>query len=209
MTSIEKLARAGVGALMVAVLSGCAFGTRQPTLVYPPPGDPSVTVAETARSTAAPKKTKIVLAPFRDERTDKTVVGTVRNGFGMRTADVVPTNNVANWVTDAVGTELRLSGYSVVRGGASDPNDPESVLIGGDVLNVFCDMYLSYTGQVSLLVRVSRGNRDLLAKHYAGEGSAGLAMAATGESYAESLALALRDALRKFVAELEGKLAEK
>lgn len=209
MTNIEKLARAGFGLLMAAALAGCAFGTRQPTLVYPPPVDASIAAAPPGKSEAVSKKAKIVLASFRDERTDKTVVGTVRNGFGMRTADVVPTNNVADWVTDAVGTELRLSGYSVVRGGAADPNDPESVLIGGDVLNVFCDMYMSYTGQVSLLTKVRTGSGVLLTKHYAGEGSAGLAFAATGESYAQSLALALQSALRKFVADLEAKLAEK
>ncbi|MBI2308009.1 MAG: hypothetical protein HYU78_11985 [Rhodocyclales bacterium] len=209
MTCVKRLVGAGLCLLTVAALSGCAFGTRQPTLVYPPSAASSDAVAAPRSPTVATKRTKVVLASFRDERTDKTVVGTVRNGFGMRTADVVPTNNVADWVTEAVGTELRSNGYTVVRGSAADANDPDSILVSGDVLNVFCDMYMSYTGQVSLLTKVNRGNRDLLTKHYAGEGSAGLAMAATGESYAESLALALRDALRKFAAELEARLAEK
>jgi len=47
----------------------------------------------------------------------------------------------------------------------------------------------------------------LLNKHYAGEGSAGLAVAMTAESYAQSLVLALSAALKQFVAELDKSLA--
>jgi len=209
---IDRLGRAGFCLLAAAVLSGCAFGTRQPTLSYPPPADPAAAAAAANVVPAPAKRARIVLADFRDERSDRTVVGTVRNGFGMRTADVVPTNSVADWVTEAVGTELRANGYTVVRGRAENANaanDPDAVLVSGDVLNAFCDMYMSYTGQVSLLAKVSRGQHELLTRHYAGEGSAGLAMAATEESYAASLALALRDALTKFVADLERRLAER
>lgn len=209
MIRIESLAKAGFCLFLVASLSGCAFGTRQPTLVYPPPVDSTAAVTTQSVPNVAARNTKVVLAGFRDERSDKSVVGTVRNGFGMRTADVVPTNNVADWVTGAVATELRASGYTVAEGAGGETNDPDAVFVSGDVLNVFCDMYMSYTGQVSLLTKVSIGKRELLAKHYSGEGSAGLAMAATSESYSESLGLALRDALRKFVAELGTKLAEK
>lgn len=209
MSMIEKLAKTCSGLLMVAVLTGCAFGTRQPTLGYPPAPDANVAPAAQAAPKATSKNTTIVLANFRDERNDKSVVGTVRNGFGMRTADVIPTNSVSDWVTQAVGTELRSNGYKVVSGTTVDPNEPNSLLVSGDILNVFCDMYMSYTGQVSLFTKASRGNGDVLTKHYAGEGSAGLALAATGESFAQSLALALQDALKKFIADLETKLAEK
>lgn len=94
-------------------------------------------------------------------------------------------------------------------GTVADPADASSILVSGDIPNVFCDMYISYTGQVSLIVKASKGSGELFTKHYAGEGSAGLAVAATGESFAQSLALALRDALKKFIADLEGRLAEK
>lgn len=93
-------------------------------------------------------------------------------------------------------------------GTVADPADASSILVSGDIPNVFCDMYISYAGQVSLIVKASKGSGELFTKHYAGEGSAGLAVAATGESFAQSLALALRDALKKFIADLEGRLAE-
>jgi len=68
-------------------------------------------------------------------------------------------------------------------------------------------MYFSYTGQVSLVAKVNKDGKELLNKHYAGEGSAGLAVAMTAESYAQSLALALSAALKQFVAELDQSLA--
>jgi hypothetical protein len=121
----------------------------------------------------------------------------------------VATTDVSEWVTKAVGTELRANGYKVVGSAPESANDPKVVVVSGSVLNAFCDMYMSYTGQVSLLTKVSKGGNGMVAKHYSGEGSAGLAMAATGESFAESLSLALRDALGKFMADLEGALPEK
>jgi uncharacterized lipoprotein YajG len=160
-----------------------------------------------AAPAAATKTTTIVLKKFNDERTDKSVVGTVRNGFGMRTADVVASKDVSDWVTSAVGTELRANGYRVVSAAAEDNRGGSVVEVSGSVLNAFCDMYMSYTGQVSLLAKVKGRDGELIAKHYSGEGSAGLVMAATGESFAESLSLALRDALRQFMADLDGKLA--
>ncbi len=196
-----------VGCLLVvaATVTGCAFGTRQAPLSYPPA--PAGEVRQTAPTVEASKNTTIVLEKFNDERTDKSVVGTVRNGFGMRTADVVASKDVAEWVTSAVGTELRAHGYRVVGTAEQDGKSSRVVEVSGSVLNAFCDMYMSYTGQVSLLAKVKGRDGELIAKHYSGEGSAGLVMAATGESFGESLALALRDALGKFMADLDGKLA--
>lgn len=194
--------------LTAALLTGCAFGTRQPTLTYPPAPETGATEAIQPAAPAAAKNITILLNDFSDERSDKSVVGTVRNGFGMRTADVVPTNSVPEWVTQAIAIELKDVGYPVVRGKHGVGGRAGEVVVSGEILNVFCDMYMSYTGQISLVAKVSNSNGELFSRHYAGEGSAGLAWAATGESYAQSLALALRSAVRKFVADLATKLPE-
>lgn len=201
---LKNAIRGGCFLFVAVTLAGCAFGTRQASLTYPPAGVQQAAVAD-----AATKNTTIILNKFSDERSDKSVVGTVRNGFGMRTADVVASSDVSDWVTKAVGTELRANGYRVVSASPETINDPKAVVVSGSVLNAFCDMYMSYTGQVSLLTKVTKGSNGMIAKHYSGEGSAGLAVAATGESFAESLSLALRDALKKFMADLEGALPEK
>lgn len=187
---------------VVALLAGCAFGVRNATLLYPPKAEPGLVPQAQASPQPAAKKAQIALVTFVDQRTEKKAVGTMRNAMGMRTADVLPTNSVTDWVTQAVKTDLEKSGYSVVSAAGAVPAGAGAV-VSGEVLNVFCDMYMSYTGQVSLLMRVSRDGKELSAKHYSGEGSAGIAFAGTAESFAESLSLALAAALRKFVADLD------
>lgn len=164
----------------VAFLTGCAFGTRNTTLIYPPSSASGQTSIAHADTKPIPKNIQIVVKPFTDQRSDKKVVGTVRNGFGARTADVIPTNSVADWVTQAVTTELKNDGYNVTSGTPSENSESTSAIVSGEILNVFCDMYFSYTGQVSLITRVNKDGKELLNKHYAGEGSAGLAVAGTG-----------------------------
>lgn len=191
--------------MSVVLLAGCAFGTRQATLIYPPatqPGESSVAHAA-ERTAVPPRDVRVILGPFADKRSDTKTVGTVRNGFGMRTAEVVPANSVPDWVLQALSKELKDNGYTVV-GSAATNDTPASknIVVSGEILNVFCDMYFSYTGQVSFIARVSKNGKEILNKHYAGEGSAGVAWAGTGESYAQSLALALAAALRQFISDL-------
>ena len=207
MTCMVRFFRHSVCLALAILLTGCAFGTRQATLVYPPAGKSLAKVGAPAEAKPEARETKVLLVQFRDERSDKSVVGTVRNGFGMRTADVVSTNDISDWVTKSLRSELQARGLSVVSEAPPASADARSVTVSGEILNVFCDMYMSYTGQVSLVVRVSGKDGEIFNKHYAGEGSAGLAVAATGESYAQSLALALSVALKKFVADLETGLA--
>lgn len=206
---IGMIRAAGISMAMVSVvfLSGCAFGTRQPTLIYPPAVESGEKAVAHAAAMPSPKSVQIVLKPFTDQRSDKKVVGTVRNALGMRTADVIPTNSVTDWVTQALGTELRNNGYTVVSEIPAGTSPGPSAVVSGEILNVFCDMYFSYTGQVSLVAKVNRDGKEVLNKHYAGEGSAGLAVAMTAESYAQSLALALSSALKQFVAELDRSLS--
>ena len=200
---------AGIPAALVSVvlLAGCAFGTRQPTLIYPPASESGEKSIAHADARPGPKNVQIVLKPFTDQRSNKKVVGTVRNALGMRTAEVIPTNSVTDWVTQALGTELRNDGYTVVSENPAGTPQGASAVVSGEILNVFCDMYFSYTGQVSLVAKVSQDGKEVLNKHYAGEGSAGVAVAMTAESYAQSLALALSSALKQFVSDLDKTLS--
>ena len=186
----------------IVLLAGCAFGTRNATLIYPPAAASRAVPVAQAAPNPTPKNVQIVLDPFSDQRSDKKVVGTMRNGFGMRTADVIAKNSVPDWVTQAMKMELENSGYTVMTG-SSDSAAGANAVVSGEILNLFCDMYMSYTGQVSLLAKVTKAGKDVLNKHYSGEGSAGLAIAGTSESFAQSLALALAVAVKQFVADLD------
>ena len=124
--------------IFVVFLAGCAFGTRHPTLTYPPESDSSGTSVAHAAVKPTPKNVQIVLIPFTDQRSDKKLVGTVRNAYGMRTAEVIPTNSVEDWVTQAVSTELQNNGYTVVRGTSNDDTSASSsTVVSGEILNVF------------------------------------------------------------------------
>lgn len=187
--------------IFALTLSACAFGTRQPTLVYPPAAEAG---AAQAASAASPKSLPIVLQPFVDARKDRSKVGTVRNGFGMPTADVVPTNNVADWFNAALRAELQKSGYTVLA--APEPGKSFAVL-AGQIRNVWADMYFNYNGEIAFDAQLKQGGKDLLAKHYEGTGSAGVAWAATADSYAQTLAISLANTLKPFIAELDGAAA--
>jgi hypothetical protein len=177
-------------------------------LHYPPKAEPGAIPAAHAAVKPAPKSVRIVLNPSVDQRSDKKVVGTTRNAFGMKMADVIPTNSVPDWVMQAMKTELQNNGYVVVARTVGDESATSSTaIVSGEILNVFCDMYFDYMGQVSLLARVSRAGKEVLNKHYAGEGSAGVAWAATEESYAQSLALALASAINQFLSDLDKSLS--
>ncbi len=205
MEAIAYIGRLAISLFLASLLAGCAFGTREATLIYPPAPDGEAKSAVAQAAAPVSRNTKVLLQAFSDQRSDKNVVGTVRNGYGMRTADVIAKNSVTAWVTDAVAQELKKRGFTVIQ---SDPKaQPEagSILVGGEILNVFCDMYFSYTGQVSLLVKVTDSKGEVVSRHYAGEGSAGLAFAATAESFAASLSLALAAALEKMMVDLDAK----
>jgi hypothetical protein len=147
--------------LVLAVgMGGCAFGARRATLHYPPAAEPGAGTARAAPAAAA-SKAEIALAPFADGRTDKKQVGSVRNGFGMPTADVVTNDSVPDWVTGAVRTELTKAGYRVIDNNGDAPTTPT---LAGDITNVWCDAYFTYLGEVNLNVRLRRGSQDLLNK---------------------------------------------
>src|SRR6185312_5952276 len=66
---------------ITGLLAGCAFGTRQPTLIYPPAPESGIAPVASAAPVLAPRKLPVTLVSFVDQRSDKKVVGTVRNGL--------------------------------------------------------------------------------------------------------------------------------
>lgn len=186
--------------LLLAVLGlagGCAFGERQAKLGYPPQDSGGVVSSAEAAPAAAGRGT-VYVGRFEDIRPDKKVVGHVRNGFGMKTAEVVAQRDVPEWVHEALVDELKVAGYQVVEGAA--PTDAAAV--SGAIIRVYCDAYFNYDGEVTLRVDASKAGQRIVGQTYTGKGSAGVSWAATGDSYSESLSYALQDALRQFIAEL-------
>ena len=185
--------------LLGIMLAGCAFGDRQAKLDYPPSEDPGLVTSAQA-SPASGTRGVVYLEDFRDLRPDKHTVGHVQNGFGMKTADVFGVGSVSKWVRKAVAHELKAAGFRV-KGRGSAPDD--AITISGDILYVYTKAFFTYEGEVQLQVVVKQAGRYLLDRRYTGTGSAGLNVAATGDSYAESLAVALKASLEKVLSDLD------
>ena len=183
-----------------ATLGGCAFGTRNATLRYPPAAQPNAATAPDAVTAPAPSKGEIAVTPFADMRGDKTQVGSVRNGFGMPTAKVVTSDNVPGWVNDAIRKELTSAGYRVVD---KTSDSPTALSLSGEITSVWCDAYFVYNGEIGLTVRLRRGRDELLARSYEGYGGAGVSWAATAEAYVQTLSIALADALKKLLVDID------
>jgi hypothetical protein len=183
---------------------GCAFGNRHVTLAYPPQqakagGQPTALAAP-----RPPAGKKVVLVVLLDQRSTKQAVGSVHNGFGMRTADVIAVNNVADWVTSAIKLELEKAGFEVVSGFARN-GEP---VVTGEVIKVYCEAWTKYEAEVVFDVRVLRGDKEFLKKSYTGKNDSTMNWGASSKSYGQALAVALANAAGNFAAEMRRDLFE-
>ncbi|MBI4115386.1 MAG: hypothetical protein HY447_02300 [Candidatus Omnitrophica bacterium] len=179
------------------LLTSCAFGTRHVTLSYPPESNASTFGSGIAHAASLPIET-VTLVQFKDERPDKNIIGEVRNGWGMKTADVVNNNSVTEWVTNAIASELGKGGFQVNLANRAEEH-ASGVKISGEVIRAYASAYLTYEGEVSFFATIEKDGKELLRKRYDGEGSAGLNWAMTATSYGNTLSEALSYAVRHFV----------
>jgi hypothetical protein len=174
-----------------ALLSGCAAMEQQPTLTY---------LAETPAAT--PKNKQIILNPFVDDRTDKTNVGTVRSTFGLNATEVVPANDVTQWVIDAVRTELQHSGYVVTLGSSGKDSLPgASAAVSGVIAEVTCRA--NHSAKVVLHGKIRSAGKEVMNKNYLGVATAPSAWGSAAKLCAQSLADALANSVKPFIADLD------
>ena len=174
----------------LVLLVGCAFGDRHVDLSYP-----AITVE---RAESLGNGRTVILGPFEDTR-EESIVGEVRNGFGMHTADVVAETPIEEWVREAIRYELESAGYRVLDGAEG----VDAPTLHGQIVTVYCTAMFSYEGDVSLFATLANGPTEIFSERFSGKGSAGTNWAATGSSYADSLSAALQDALGQLMRELE------
>lgn len=176
-------------ATVILFMSGCAWIDRKPLLTY------------SSFSVPQPQN-KIILKviPFEDKRTIKDTVGYSRNGFGQRCAKVIPQNNVAGWVTNALKLELTNAGYTI----SEEENTPNK--IEGVVIDIFCDTYFTYDGRASLKVSLKKDGKILIDKDYSSTKSGGANWAATSESFAKTLDMTLQDVLKQVMFDINKEL---
>ena len=189
-------------------LGGCAFGDRQANLQYPPKQDSGTVVKSAEATTMTPaaiaSAPTIAILRFSDDRAEQNVVGHVRNGWGMKTADVLSPTDVSAWVSDALKFELEKVGFRVKQvTGTGDAAAAEAdAAISGQVIRMYADAYFSYEGEVTLRAEIAKDGSKVMDRLYTGTAGGGLNMAATGASYAHTLSLALQDGLQEVVADI-------
>ncbi len=181
---------------LVPFINGCAFGTRHATLVYPPAAG-MVVVSNTPPRTPLGQ---VSVGTFSDERPDKVLIGYVRNGYGIQTAEIQLGSGVEPVITDAVRYELKQAGWQVV----DPPTGTNSSIpvVSGEILVLHCDAYLSYEGEATLMVHATRSGHEVFKKVYSGRGGGNLNWAATGEGYGRAVSQAVQDAVLGFVRDM-------
>ena len=187
---------------VVTLLSGCAFGTREVMLAYPPSVTENGIKEAQASAQTAKNDIKVIIGKLDDKRTVTHRIGNVRNGFGMDTADVVATNDVRNWVVNALEWELNNAGYSVTRSESGGDDTKSAVTISGEINEIYCDVFFTYDGKATVILKAMQHGKDIVNNTYIGSGSAGTNWAASSEGYGKSLAKALQVAMNKFINEL-------
>ncbi|MDA2920973.1 YajG family lipoprotein [Desulfobacterota bacterium AH_259_B03_O07] len=178
----------------------CAFGTRHVTLSYPPKADmESTTASDAVASVLEPGlRRAIILFQFKDLRLNKSRIGDVQNAYGTKTADVVAENNVTEWLNNAIIIGLEEAGYNVIK--REEISNTKSIpVLKGEILRVYVTAYFTYEAEVSIAAELEIDNKLIMFKSYNGKGGAGMNWAMTADSAGESLSLALADAIRKLV----------
>lgn len=183
-------------------ITGCAFGTRNAELSYPPKTADGASLISSAHAKAGvPGESREVVVQVTDQRVSRERIGNVRNGFGMDTANVVTKDDIRLWVESALTSELANAGYTIVADGGPATSD-DAIALYTEILEVYCDVYMTYDADISMSVTLTAKDQQPFQRSYEGDGSVGVNWGATGKSYAESLSLALQDAITKILADV-------
>jgi uncharacterized lipoprotein len=146
--------------LAAAILvTGCAFTTSKLDIAYSAdqPGP---------LATVAPREVSV--GPFADKRPDVARIGYKKNGFGQKTADILPARPAAEIVRDAIAAELAKNGHRTAAAA------PAPLALSGDVTEFWFDssvgvFTIEYTGRVGATVNIrDPSGGPVLTKRYQG-----------------------------------------
>ena len=169
-------------------ISGCAFGTRRPTLTY-----------STALPPGSPKGVSIKVMSFEDKRNNKEEIGYIRNLYGMRCAKVISTNDISEWISNALKAELQNVGYSL--------SDDAQNSVSGEVIEVFCDTSFAYEGKVMVRVILKKEDEVILDKNYSAKEEE-MNWAARAATITKVLEKTLQNLIKQVMFDINNKLGE-
>ena len=175
--------------LVVMMVSGCAFMDARIDLPY------QQCIQGYAETGTVEIEKPVYSLPQKDSYT---VVGYIRNGIMIHTADVLTDNNVGDWIVYALRTELEASGYVVRLTQQLSPNS-KAIGIKINISRVFADVegfcvvaHVEYTLDIQECYKPPRA----VAAH--GTGSY-MGLAYPSKSYAKSLEIALQNSVKDVI----------
>ena len=170
----------------VAVVSGCAFGTRH------------VDLADISfDSHRAPLEMSVVVPPVEDYRSDQDSVGCVRNGWGMKTAKVECVDHVPEWLRKSVVDSLRNAGINVIEH-AAETDDPVVQVI---LHELYCESMMQYDAEVKVAVEIRVDGESRFKGKYSGTAQS-MNWAATSSGFEANLNNAAADCFKEMIPEL-------
>ena len=182
---IRFVGLAGVAGCMV-LLSGCAFGTRNINLAH-----------ISVDSNRMPIGIDVSVPEVEDLRTLSTEVGSVRNGWGMKTAAVKCGLDVPAWVRKSLVENLQRAGVNVVPFDAA--SDAPVIQV---VLNEFyCDSMMQYNAEVRIGAEIRIDGNTRFRGNYMGEAKA-TNWAATSSGFETTLNKAAQECFNRMIPEL-------
>jgi len=200
------MARLLIVILILSFVSGCA-SDKYVILNYPPEsktGEPSIADATAFPLEPGPEK-KIALFQFNDLRSNKSRIGNLRSTSGHDVADIIAENDVTEWVNNAIIMELEYAGYKVIKGEELDNTNNILVLKGGFLLYVVTD--LKYDADVSITAELKLDEKVIMRESYNSSVSVGIIWNwPSADNIGESLSLALADAVRQIVHDINAQL---
>lgn len=120
----------------ILTISGCAFVDQKVDLSY-----------ETVVNAKGGSGDVFIAKPKEIHNLNKKpsgewIIGTVKNTYGMKTADVVTSNDIGDWITGALLKELNLAGYNVIPVKELPDDVPKGIDI--TILRVFVDQDVGF-----------------------------------------------------------------
>lgn len=174
--------------LAVFILSGCAMTVDKIDVPYQ--GVANITVVEGAENVA-------VTITHEDKRTVyKDRVGAKKNGYGMEMAEIIPTNDLAQTIADAIAFELESEGFKVDAGGK---------VVNVQLVRLYNDFKMGFWSGSAVAdglvnIQVYNGDNELVYSHsYEGGGVEEGIQLASGENARAALIKAMADIVSKVV----------
>jgi hypothetical protein len=171
------------------VLGACSFGDRRVHLRLDRPlGEPEL-----------PRGISVILEQPEDGRPEPhRVVGDVRSGMGVKTADIFTDDDVRDWVRNTMAQELRHAGFLLAPAG-----EPGLALRISTTIRVLsCREGIGFGAKASLELRLHADYGTILEKTYASEDRHLLVTDRSNDDAGDALHTALKTVVSMFLRDL-------